>query len=208
MDRADRGLDLAHRSLFPDLAVTAGLMPRGGLPPMWQATLAFSIPVFAGQKQTRNIAENEALASASRQGAETIRQILHQRVHERRAALAAALDVLRLYRSGLLVQSRATAESTLAQYKVGRISFVSVLEAIAGYIQDETAFLRTVADAQRIEIARSEVSLSPLALAGAAGMESGSMPGAGGRSPAMGRVKPSGPAGSDKEAPSESMGRM
>ena len=78
---------------------------------------------------------------------------------ERRTAYAALLETIRLFREGLLVQSRATADSTLAQYRVGKVTFASVLEANAGYINDEESFLAAVADAQRIAIAAAEVSL-------------------------------------------------
>jgi outer membrane protein TolC len=163
IERADRGLALANRSFIPDLSISAGVMPRGSLPPMWQATLGFSIPIFAGSKQSRAVAENEALAAASRHDVESIALTLRQRVRERQTALAAVIEVLSLYESGLLAQSRATAESTLAQYAVGRVSFASVLEAIAGYIGDEDAYLQTIAAAERIAIARDEVSLDPIA---------------------------------------------
>jgi outer membrane protein TolC len=179
IDRADRGVELADRSFYPDLSVSAGVMPRGSLPPMWQATVAFSIPIFAASKQARAAAENEARAGASRQTVESIALSLRERVAERQTALAAALEILALYEGGLLTQSRATAESTLAQYEVGRVSFASVLEAIAGYLGDQDAHLQTIADAEQIAIARDEISLDPLTNAAGQSMGSGSMPGAG-----------------------------
>jgi outer membrane protein TolC len=186
IERADRGTDLAKRSYYPDLSLSTGIMPRGSLPPMWQATLSFSIPIFAGSKQSANVAENEAIALSSRQSQEAIALSLQERVRERQVALAAALDVLTLYESGLLAQSRATVDSTLAQYGVGRVGFASVLEAIAGHINDQEAHLQTIADAQRIAIARDEISLEPLALGGSEAMGGSAMPGTGPTSaPAM-----------------------
>lgn len=122
--RAGKLVALARRERFPDFTVSAGIMPRGSqLDPMWQAGLAFNLPVLAGRKQNRAISENEARAEADRQGAETVAQILRLRVNERLVALQRLNDTLRLYREGLLVQSLATAESTLAQYRVGRVTF-------------------------------------------------------------------------------------
>jgi outer membrane protein TolC len=177
-ERADVGVELAHRDLFPDLGVSAGVMPRGGLPPMWQAGLSVNVPIFAGTKQNRAIAESEARQEARRSGVLAIEQVLRQRVAERMTALGALLETLRLYRGGLLAQSHATAESTLTQYRVGRVTLVSVLEAIAGYIGDEEAYLETIVTAQRVAIARAEVSLAPTGVSGPPGMGGGSMPGA------------------------------
>ena len=81
------------------------------------------------------------------------------------------------------MQSRATADSTLAQYRVGKVTFASVLEANAGYINDEESFLAAVADAQRIAIAAAEVSLEAARRAerGRDGWEPSARSGPGGR---------------------------
>jgi len=178
--RAEKAADLARRERFPDLSVNAGIMPRGQLDPMWLAGISVGLPVWSYRKQNRAVAENQARAEAGARSAEAIEQILRLRVSERRTVYEALLETIRLFREGLLVQSRATADSTLAQYRVGRVTFASVLEANAGYVNDEDGFLAAVADALRVAIAAAEVSLDPVGVAGAGGgMATGGMPGAG-----------------------------
>lgn len=176
--QATAALALARRDRYPDLGVSVGVMDRGALDPMWQAAVSIGLPIWSSRKQGRAVAESEARAQASTRGAEATAQLLRLRVAERRAAYAALLDTVRLYRDGLLVQSRATTESTLAQYRVGKVTFASVLEANAGYIADEDGFLGAVADAERIAIAAEEVSLDPVPIPGG-GAGGGGMPGAG-----------------------------
>ncbi len=62
------------------------------------------------------------------------------------------------------------------QYRVGRVTFASVLEAIAGVIDDEDGYLQTVAAAQRVAIAAAEVSLDA-AGGGAGTLSTGAVPG-------------------------------
>jgi cobalt-zinc-cadmium efflux system outer membrane protein len=177
---------LARRERYPDLSVQVGVMPRGGLDPMWTAGVSIGLPIWSGRKQSRAVAESADRAEADAAGAEAVEQILRMRVAERRAALSSLLETLRIYRQGLLVQSQATAESTLAQYRVGRVGFASVLEANAGFLSDQEAYLLAAADAQRIAIASAEVSLDPVgAGAAAAGMGGTSVPGAGAAGAAM-----------------------
>ncbi|HSN16306.1 MAG TPA: TolC family protein, partial [Anaeromyxobacteraceae bacterium] len=177
---ADAGVALAKRDRYPDLALTAAIMPRGQLDPMWQAGVSFNLPVWSWRKQWRAVEENEARAAAGAQGASTVEQVLRQRVEERRSALATLLETVKLYREGLLVQSQATAESTLAQYRVGRVTFASVLDANAGYVADQEGLLLAIADAVRLGIAAMEVSLAPGGGALAAGgLGGGAVPGAG-----------------------------
>jgi outer membrane protein TolC len=177
-DRATSQVALAQRDRFPDLAVTAAIMPRGGLEPMWQAGVSLSLPIFSGRKQARAVAESEARAAMSGSQVQTVEQILHQRVQERLALLASLVETGRIYERGLLIQSQATADSTLSQYRVGRVTFASVLEAIGGVVNDEDGYLATVAGAQRVAIAAAEVSLEPSG-GGGGGLGGGGMPGAG-----------------------------
>lgn len=176
VSRGERELDLARKEQLPDFTVGAGVMPRGGdFPPMWQATLAFNLPVTG--RQQRAVQERASRAESSRSSVAALEQLVRVRAEQRRAALEAQLKTLSLYRKGLLVQSRATAESTLAQYTVGRVTFASVLEATAGYIADEGAFLQAAADVQRLLIADADVSLQA-PQSGAGGGMSRSVPGA------------------------------
>jgi outer membrane protein TolC len=178
--QAEAQVDLARRERFPDLSVNFGVMPRGSLEPMWTAGVSIGLPIWSGRKQSRAVAESAARSVASARGAEAIEQVLRLRVADRRAALVALDDTIWLYREGLLVQSQATAESTLAQYRVGKVTFASVLEANAGYINDEEGHLLAMADALRLAIASAEVSLDPVGVSGGGpGMGGTAVPGAG-----------------------------
>ena len=176
--RADKALTLADKGYYPDLTVSAGIMYRGQLPPMWLATIAGPLPIFSGSKQTRAVAENTALLSAAHHEQRTIEQLLGLRSEERHAAFSALRQTIDLYQRALLVQSAATTESMLAQYRVGKVSFSSVLEANAGLIADQDGFLESVAAAQRILIAEAELNLVASAMPTASASASTAMPGA------------------------------
>jgi outer membrane protein, heavy metal efflux system len=158
--RANNALSLAGKTYYPDLTVSAGIMYRGELPPMWLATVAGPVPLFAGSKQNRAVAENEAWLSAAKNEVSALEQVLRLRSEERRVVFSALRLSVDLYLRALLVESAATAESALAQYSVGKASFASVLEANAGYVADQEAYLESVAAAHRLLIAEVEVSLA------------------------------------------------
>ena len=192
--QSSRGVALAKRERWPDVTVSAGLMPRwGSFETMWQASVGVNLPVWSARKQTRAVAENQARAEAAAGNADAIRQLLRQRIQERLTSLGALVQANRLYRSDLLVESEATVVSTLAQYQVGRVSFASVLEALAGYLADRNGFLDSVAAAQRIAIAEREVSLEAVvaeagALAAPSPSPSPATKGSAGATPAMSRM--------------------
>ena len=163
--QGQRSISLSQKSYLPDFTVTAGVMPRGGpFAPLWLVTVGAPLPVFAGSQQSRAVAESEARLVANQGYAQALEQILRLRVQQRCVALGATLETIRLYREGLLALSETTADSTLAQYEVGKVTFLSVLEANAGLIADQDNYLQVLAQAQRLQIDAAEVSLEPVRL--------------------------------------------
>lgn len=163
--QAESSVALARKSYMPDLTVSAGVMPRGGdFPPMWLFTIGAPIPVYSGAKQDRAVVESEARAVASDSSIQAVEQALALRIRQRSTAMHLALETIRLYREGLLVQSEATADSTRAQYLVGTVTFASVLEANTGLIADQDGYLQALVQAQALAIDRAEVSLAAIAV--------------------------------------------
>jgi outer membrane protein, heavy metal efflux system len=156
--RAERSVALAQKSYYPDVTVSAGVMYRGALPPMWLLTFGAPVPLFG--ERDHAVAENRARGSAAEQEVRVIEQVLRWRTAERRSAFLALRKMVDIYQQGLLIQSQATAESTLAQYQVGKVSFASVLEANAGFIADQEGYLETIAAAYRVLNAQVELSLA------------------------------------------------
>ena len=161
--RAGKQVALAERDRYPDFGVNLGVMPRGSLEPMWTVGVSVGLPVWLGRKQGRAVVEETRRAEAESASAASVEHLLRLRVAERSSALTALRETIRVYRAGLLVRSRATVDSTVSQYGVGRLPFVAVLDANAGYLDDEDGYVVALAAAQRIAIAAQEVSLDPIA---------------------------------------------
>jgi outer membrane protein TolC len=158
--QAQQQVDLVRLSRFPDLNLSAGVMPRGALMPMWQVGVGVSLPVFAKQKQRPALHEAQSLLVATQQRALELQNLIQQRVRERHAQLSALLQTQALYREGLLVLSKASTESTLGQYAAGKASFSAILDGLNGYLADRDEFLLTLAACWELEIQAAEVSLA------------------------------------------------
>jgi outer membrane protein TolC len=175
---ADRRVDSAKKDWFPDMAVTASIMPRGQIEPMWALQFGVTLPIFGAGKQSKAVVESQERRIAEGHGEDATALLVRLRARERQTVLAAGLRTLEIYRTGLLVQSDAAVRSTLAQYQVGKVTFPSVLEVLRGLVADEGGYLESLAEAQRIAIEDREVSLAPPAGLGGS-LASGSVPGAG-----------------------------
>jgi cobalt-zinc-cadmium efflux system outer membrane protein len=193
---AERRVEEARRERYPDLSVTAGIMPRGGLEPMWLASVAVTLPVFDGRKGSRAVAEVGNRRDAEAAGSDATRQVVVLRARQRHAVAGALVRTNAIYQGALLVQSDAAVRSTLSQYKVGKVTFAAVLDVLRGLVADEGGYLESLAQAQRIAIAAREVSLDAPSGVGGGGA-TGAVPGAG----AMGGAGAKG-AASEPAAPS------
>ena len=209
VEQAVSRLELARKERLPDFAVTAAVMPRGPIEPMWQLGISIGLPIFSGSKQGRAVEESEKRQLGEVKGAEALKQILALRTRERQTTLVALNRVNQHYRSQILILSAAAARSTLSQYEVGRVPFASALEALAGYLADRGSYLGSVADAQLIAIAQKEVSLDPTPWIGGGGGGGGGGPAgamSGGNTAARASASPAGSSrtGADSSSPSSS----
>jgi len=175
---AQRRLLSARQERWPDFTVSAGVMPRGHLDPMWTASVGITLPVFSRRDDA--VAEGESRREAEEHGEEATRQVVALRARERYLALGAAQETVSLYSGILLVQSEAAVKSTLAQYRVGKVPFAAVLEVMRGLVGDEGGHLEAVAEGERVVIAMQEVSMEPPAGMSAGGGISGTVPGTSG----------------------------
>jgi len=202
IDQAGRNLDLARLDQRPDFTVSVGYMPRGGLDPMWTASVGITLPLWQKHKQQRGVAEQEYRQRAAGWEVEKLRCLLAQRVQERASQMEAALGVIRLYREGLLIQSEGSFRATLSQYGVGKMPFVAVLESLNGWIADQSGLLQAQADAQAIRIAQLEWNLGATPGIGGGGLQAAAMGGGQSSGGGAGGSAKAGPAAADSSSSS------
>jgi outer membrane protein TolC len=155
--RAAQAGVVAKRSYLPDLSVSAGVMARGPLEPMWTLSLGVPLPVFAGARQSRALAESEAQGDAAAQSLIALEQRLTLQAHQRATSMTALRAVWTSYQEGLLAQANAAAESALSQYAAGRVMLAAVLEANTVALSELEASLQVRADAWRLVIDQDEL---------------------------------------------------
>lgn len=159
--QSERQMELARLDRRPDFAVTAGIMPRGSLDPMWQVGVSISLPIYGRHKQQRAVAEHDHHRLGQKAEVDSVHTLLWQRTEERTFQIQSLRGIRDLYREGLLVQSEANFKATLAQYEAGRGAFLGALEALNGWVGDQGAYLQTLAQLQAQHIALREAALGP-----------------------------------------------
>jgi outer membrane protein TolC len=156
-EQAGARTELARKEQLPDMAVTAGVMVRGAIEPMWQVGFSVGLPAWSDRKQRLAVVESQQRAIADAQTAESVLRALRAATGARQELLRALVRTSARYRNGLLVLSEASARSALAQYEVGRLPFASVLEALSALLTDRAGQLEALAEQRRVAIAQREL---------------------------------------------------
>ncbi len=181
---AQAAIHESRLNLRPDFVVSGGVMKVDGIGSGWKVGVGLSLPVWAGTKQRKAIQQWEAEHRMHAGERRVAALNLTRAQAERRAQAEGAVKVLRLYREGLLTQSRAALEAALLQLESGRAGYLAVLEAVQGYIADRNALLEAQVQLQAHAIAAEELNPGPtpaipgIGVGGAAMSTMGARPGA------------------------------
>ncbi len=135
VEKGDREIDLARREYYPDFELRLGYGQRdrtlGGTPrdDMVTMTVAVNLPIWRKSRLEPRVAEARALRAQASSLAEAQRLETRTGLVQQLAVERATRESVALYRTTLLPQVRATAESALRAYQLGRVDFLTLLDA-------------------------------------------------------------------------------
>ncbi|MDP3910519.1 MAG: TolC family protein [Gemmatimonadales bacterium] len=125
---AEASLSAARRDVMPDFSLGVAYQHRPQFPAMLSLMVGVNVPLFAGAKQLpmrRQMAAMRDMAAAELANArnETVARIV-----EIRARAAQDANLIALYRGGVLPQARAAVQAALSSYRVGRVTFMQLVD--------------------------------------------------------------------------------
>jgi outer membrane protein, heavy metal efflux system len=132
LEQARTGEALARREIWPDLTlgVQYGQRPSDmGTERMGSVMLGFTVPVFAGRRQLEMRREAAAMEQMAQAELADARARVDADIGELVAGLDRARTLLRIYRTEVLPQAEANVTAALASYRVGRVDFMTLVDA-------------------------------------------------------------------------------
>jgi outer membrane protein TolC len=145
----ERSLSLAQRELLPDLGVNFVYHNRGGLDPYYTFGGTLSLPLDAGRKQRKAIEEASEGLLESRHTFDAARARVRYEVTESYLAVKTAERLLSLYEEGILRQARLSLDSATAQYQVGRVDFLTLLNAWTRLLKYDLTYHEQIAEHEK-----------------------------------------------------------
>jgi len=137
---------LARRDIWPDLelGVIYGVQPMsgGGSDQMLSIMLGASVPIWAGSRQMKMRDETAAMRQMAEDDLEAMRADTRGRVAELVAEMDRSRNLRTIFAATLLPQADATVQSARAAYQVGRVDFMTFLDAIMAVYGYRTQVIR------------------------------------------------------------------
>jgi outer membrane protein, heavy metal efflux system len=143
VEQASSRLSLAKKEIWPDFTVGAQYGQRRAvmatvdpaMPPetkterMSSVMLGFSVPLFAGKRQLKMREEAEAMRQMAHADLTHMRAEINARIGELVAELERNRTLVELYGRDVLPQAEATVQSAFSSYRVGKVDFMTLVDA-------------------------------------------------------------------------------
>lgn len=124
--------NLAKKDYYPDMTVGGYYGNNGDLPEMWQFRVDFKVPLYFWTKQKEGVKEAQHKVHQAERSEEAAGQVLNFSIKDKFAQAKASEDLVRLYSGRIQSQAKATLESSLISYQVGKLDFLTVISNVVG----------------------------------------------------------------------------
>lgn len=140
-------VDLARKAHLPDVDLSLQYGQRsGGLPDMISATVSLPIPIFRRQKQDQQVAEATAELAALEGEHHRMVNAIRSEVARLVSEIERERTQLALAVKAILPQGRAALAASTANYQVGKVEFLTVLDNQSTVFNYETEYFRALTD--------------------------------------------------------------
>jgi cobalt-zinc-cadmium efflux system outer membrane protein len=143
---AEASLSAARRELVPDFQLGFAYQARPAFPNMVSLMVGVNLPIFAGARQVPLRREMAAMRDMSQAELANLRNETIAQIIETRARAERDRNLERLYRTSIVPQARASVGAALASYRVGRVSFLTLVDNQMTVNRYETETYRLIAD--------------------------------------------------------------
>ena len=143
---ADASLSAARRELFPDFSLGFAYQQRSQFPTMVSLMVGINVPIFAAARQLPMRREMAAMRDMVSAELANLQNETVARIIETRARAVQDQNLIRLYRGSVVPQARAAVQAALSSYRVGRVTFMTLVDNQMAVNRYETETYRLLAD--------------------------------------------------------------
>ncbi|MCW5598549.1 MAG: TolC family protein [Nitrosomonas sp.] len=147
VEQSQETIALAKREYYPDFEVRAlGIRDTVMNDNGYEVTLNVKVPLYYATKQREGVNEAVASREAVFQDLRALRQELLARIKDNVAQVERAEELIKLLRDAIIPQSNLTLAAAQASYAVGKVDFLTLLNALLTLQENELDFHSEMAE--------------------------------------------------------------
>ncbi|PTQ89929.1 outer membrane protein TolC [Nitrosomonas nitrosa] len=147
VEQSQETIALAKREYYPDFEVRAlGIRDTVMNDNGYEVTLNVKLPLYYATKQREGVNEAVASREAVFQDLRALRQELLARIKDNVAQVERAEELIKLLRDAIIPQSNLTLAAAQASYAVGKVDFLTLLNALLTLQENELDFHSEMAE--------------------------------------------------------------
>lgn len=135
-------VQIMRKDFIPDLSIKAGWEYKGKLTPMYELMFGMEIPLYAGRKQENRLREARAMAKSAQLDSISMKNNMLTELNEYYLRAKTSENLVRLYKTQFLPQSKLALESSFAAYPVNKTDFMSLISDISAQFTAELGYYR------------------------------------------------------------------
>lgn len=152
VDSKEEEISLAQKKYYPDMAAFAAYTQRNELAnggsgvDFLSAGLSFSVPLYAGSKQSSDVVSKEMAKEEAELNFENTKKQVLADIDETIASLNRNSELVNLYRDGIIPQARQSLKSAITGYQTNKVDFITLLDNYMTLFKFELSEQRIISD--------------------------------------------------------------
>ena len=144
--RRQYGVDLAKKEYYPDFAVGFTYYERDQNPEMYGLKLSAKLPLYFWQKQKPELDAAKLNLSGARSMRDSTASTVQYQVKEIYTTAITLEKLANLYSSAVIPQSNLALNSAIANYQVGKIDFLQLIDASMSLLEYELKYYESMSE--------------------------------------------------------------
>ena len=155
--RRQYGVELAQKGYYPDFAVGFTYFERERNPEMYGLTVSAKVPLYFWMKQRSELDAARLNLSSARSMRDSTSSTVRFQVQEAYSQAATSEKLAKLYSSAIVPQANLVLSSAIANYQVGKIDFLQLIDASVALLEYELKYYEST-----VEFHKALAQLEPL----------------------------------------------
>lgn len=137
-------VEMAKKEFYPNFMIQAGKDFKGPFKDMYEVMVGIEIPLYKKRKQAKLLEASSSRLGSSKSEYSSMRNEVSFMLKESFLAAETSGNLIKLYKERIIPQASLAFESSLANYKVGRADFFSLLSDISSLFSYEREYFKNL----------------------------------------------------------------